>query len=102
MNNESGTTSNPTITQSVRALVDQGAETVETIKTRVGDVTDQVKQGGAAARTHTTTYIQANPLKSLVIAYAAGYIAMRLRTSPLVKIALVGTLGYLGTRFVRR
>ncbi len=101
MNNEFGS-SKPTIKDSVQTLVDQGSETVGTIKNRVGDAADSVKQGGAAARERTTNYIQANPLKSLVIAFGLGYVAMRVRTSPLFKVALISGLGYLAKQFIGR
>jgi ElaB/YqjD/DUF883 family membrane-anchored ribosome-binding protein len=90
------------IKDSVSTLVDQGSATVDAIKARLGDVGDQVKESSSAAIDRTTTFIEANPFKSVAISFGIGYVLMRLRTSPLVKIALVGGLGYLGTRLVRR
>ncbi|MDQ3367925.1 MAG: hypothetical protein M3680_21075 [Myxococcota bacterium] len=100
MNNEFGTKA--TVKDSVQGLVDQGSETVDAIKNRVGDVTNTVKEGGGAALDRATTFIQANPLKSLAIAFGAGYIAMRIRTSPLFKVAMLGGFGLLGTKVLRR
>jgi ElaB/YqjD/DUF883 family membrane-anchored ribosome-binding protein len=91
-----------TVKDSMSTLVDQGSATVGAIKARLGDVTDQVKEGGSAAIDRTSTFVEANPFKSLALAFGLGYVLMRIRTSPLVKIAVVGGLGYLGTRLVRR
>ncbi|MBA3819168.1 MAG: hypothetical protein H0X17_09775 [Deltaproteobacteria bacterium] len=101
MNNEFGNSSKATIKDSVQGLVDQGSETVDAIKNRVSDVTDTVKEGGTAALDRTTSFIQENPLKSLAIAFGVGYLAMRIRTSPFFKVAMIGGLGLLGTKVVR-
>ena len=101
MNNDLKDTK-PSIKQTVETLVEQGSETIDAVKTRAGDVADQVKDTTAAAYDRTTNYIQAHPLKSLAIAFGAGYLSMRIKTSPLFKVALFGGLAYLGTQFVRR
>lgn len=105
MNNEfdaTGKLVTPTVGESVRTLVDTSSETIDAIKTRLGDVTDNVKQGGSAAVDRTQSYIQANPYKSLLIAFGAGYVAMRIKTSPLFKVGMLGVLAYLGTSIYRR
>ena len=88
----------PSIKSSVTSLVDGGNEAVEAVKARLGDV----NQGAAAVYDKTTTYIQAHPLKAIGLAYGAGYLAMRIRTSPLFKVALLGGLAYFGSQFVRK
>jgi ElaB/YqjD/DUF883 family membrane-anchored ribosome-binding protein len=95
-------TAKTTIKQSVGNLVDQSSETMGTVKARLGDVTDQVKDSGTVAYDKTMNYIEASPLKAVLIAFGAGYVAMRIKTSPLFKIAMLGGLAYLGTSFVRR
>jgi ElaB/YqjD/DUF883 family membrane-anchored ribosome-binding protein len=87
---------------SVSTLVDQGTATASAIKSRVGDVADQVKESGAAAFARATSLVEEHPFKSLAIAFGAGYVMMRIRTSPMIKLALLGGLAYLGTQVVRR
>ena len=99
MNNEFD---KPNVTENVRTLIDQGAETVSSIKSRAGAVADGVKTGAVTARERTEAFVQASPLKAIAIAFGLGYVAMRIRTSPLLKVALIGGLGYLGKEFVRR
>jgi ElaB/YqjD/DUF883 family membrane-anchored ribosome-binding protein len=110
MNNENGSYSkeSASIKASVQNLVDQGSETVDAIKakvddlkTRVGDVSGTVKDGGAAAYDKTVSFIQANPFKSLAIAFGIGYVAMRIRTSRVLKIALLGGLGLAGRTIIK-
>ena len=74
MNTHTGTTTTPGtngplegIKQSVKDFVDQGQEKVEAIKSRVSDV-----------KGRTTTYIKANPLTAVGIAFGLGYLGMRL------------------------
>lgn len=90
------------IKDNVSMLVDQGSATVDAIKSRVADVTQQVKDQSATAVDRTTSFVEANPFKSLLLAFGIGYVAMRIRTSPLVKLAMIGGLGMLGSRIVRR
>lgn len=102
MNNEYENLNKPKVSENVRTLIDQGAETVSSIKSRAGEVADNVKSGGAAARERTEAFVQASPMKAIAVAFGLGYIAMRIRTSPLFKLALIGGIGYLGSQFVRR
>lgn len=97
MNNEFDT-SKQSIKSSVSAAVDQGAEAVQAVKAKLGDVNESASE----LYDRTTTYIQAHPLKAIGIAYGAGYLAMRIKTSPLFKIGLLGALLYAGSQFVRR
>ena len=86
------------VQDSVRALVDQGSETVDAIKSRVGEA----RTKGSAAYARTSSLIKANPLKSVAIAFGVGYVAMRIRTSKLTSLLVIGGLGYLGKRMFAR
>lgn len=102
MNNEFENVNKPKVTENVRTLIDQGAETVSSIKSRAGEVADNVKSGGTAARERIEAFVQASPKKAVATAFGLGYLAMRIRTSPLLKLALIGGVGYLGSQFIRR
>lgn len=95
-------TSTTSIKDSVQTFVDQGAEAVDAIKSRVAAVTDEAKAKSSDAYDALAKLIKDNPLKSLAIAFGIGYVAMRIRTSKLTKVALIGGLGYLGTRMFRK
>jgi ElaB/YqjD/DUF883 family membrane-anchored ribosome-binding protein len=110
MNNENGSFSKDpaSIKSSVQNLVDQGTETVDAIKskvadvkTRVGDVTGTVKDGGAQAYSNLVSFVQANPFKGIALAFGIGYVAMRIRTSPILKLALLGGLGMAGRKMIQ-
>lgn len=62
----------------MKGLVDQGADKVDEIRNRAMDVKQQVFDRGNAVVDRTTTYIKANPIKSVAIAFGVGYIGMRL------------------------
>ena len=62
----------------VRGLVDQGEEKVDAIKHKVIDVKDQAVTRGSAVLDRAETFIKANPLKAVGIAFGIGYIGMRL------------------------
>lgn len=91
----------PKVSESVRSFVDQGHETADVIRHRVSDVRDQVKEGGSTMIERTRSYVNTNPLKAVGIAFGAGYLAMRLTTSPLLKLGLLGGLVYVGKSLVR-
>lgn len=99
--NEFESTGKPGVTQSVRSFIDQGHQTAEVIRGRVSDVRGQVKHGGSTALERTRSYVNAHPLKAVGIAFGVGYIAMRIQTSPLLKLGLLGGLVYLGRGLVR-
>jgi len=90
------------VKESVASLVDQGGATIGAIKARAADVGKQVVDRGTVALDRTESVVQKNPFASVAIAFGIGYVAMRLRTSPLVKLGLIGGLGYLGIRLARR
>ena len=62
----------------VKGLVDQGADKVDAIKTKVVEVRDQAFTRGSDMLDRTTAMIQAHPIKAVAIAFGAGYIGMRL------------------------
>jgi ElaB/YqjD/DUF883 family membrane-anchored ribosome-binding protein len=62
----------------MKGLVDQGAQKVETLKTKVGEVTDQALHRSSDLLARTTDLIKAHPLKAIGIAFGAGYLGMRL------------------------
>ena len=64
--------------ETVKGLVDQGAQKVDAIKSRVADVKDQAVTRGSDVLDRATTLIKAHPIKAVAIAFAAGYIGMRL------------------------
>lgn len=66
------------IKDAVKGLVDQGAEKVDAIRSKVVEVKDQAMNRGGDVLDRATEIIKANPIKSVAIAFAAGYIGMRL------------------------
>lgn len=66
------------IKSSVKGLVDQGGEKVDAIKTKVIDVKDQAMERGNALLDGATDLIKAHPFKAIGVAFAAGYVGMRL------------------------
>ena len=66
------------IKSSVKGLVDQGSAQVDSIKTKVIDVKDQAMERGNALLDGATDLIKAHPFKAIGIAFAAGYVGMRL------------------------
>lgn len=90
------------IKDSVSKLVEQGHETVDTIKSRVADVQTQVREGGSSLRNQVSSYVDKNPMKAVGIAFGIGYLAMRIRTSPLMELAFLGAVGYGASRIFGR
>jgi ElaB/YqjD/DUF883 family membrane-anchored ribosome-binding protein len=66
------------IKDSVKSFVDQGAQKVDAIKTKVVEVKDQAFDRGSDILERMTTLIKAHPFKAVAIAFGAGYIGMRL------------------------
>ena len=62
----------------VKSIVDQGASTVGAVKNRVVDLKDQAVTRGGDVVGRVTDLVKANPLKSVAIAFGAGYLGMRL------------------------
>lgn len=79
MATRNGTTSSTTsIGSSVDERIESMKESANAIKNRVIDVKDQAMDRGNALLDKSTDFIKANPIKSVVIAFGIGYIAMRL------------------------
>jgi ElaB/YqjD/DUF883 family membrane-anchored ribosome-binding protein len=66
------------IKEAVKGLVDEGAQRVDAIKNRVVEVKDQALHRGGDVMDRATEMIKAHPIKSVAIAFTAGYIGMRL------------------------
>jgi ElaB/YqjD/DUF883 family membrane-anchored ribosome-binding protein len=62
----------------VKGYVDQGVQKVDAIKHKVVEVKDQAIDRGSDLLDRTTALIKAHPIKSVAIAFGAGYIGMRL------------------------
>lgn len=90
-----------TIADSVQTLVDQGVETIDTIKARVSEVTDEARSKGAELLERTTQLVKQHPLTSLIVSFGAGYIAMRITTSRITQLAMIGGLIYGGGRLMK-
>jgi ElaB/YqjD/DUF883 family membrane-anchored ribosome-binding protein len=87
--------------EDVTTFVDQGKDTVESIKARAGDMRQSISENGAAVLDKATSFIEASPVKAVAIAFGLGYLAMRIRTSPLLKFGALAGIGYLGLRAAR-
>jgi ElaB/YqjD/DUF883 family membrane-anchored ribosome-binding protein len=66
------------IKEAVKGLVDQGAQKVDAIKNKAVETKDQMFDRGGDMLERMTAMIKANPIKSVAIAFGAGYIGMRL------------------------
>lgn len=62
----------------VKGIVDQGAEKVDALKSKVVEVKDQAFNRGGDMVDRVTAMIKAHPIKAVAIAFGAGYIGMRL------------------------
>jgi ElaB/YqjD/DUF883 family membrane-anchored ribosome-binding protein len=91
-----------TVKDSVSTLVDQGHQTVDAIKSKVSDVGAQVRDNSSQILDATRGYVQAHPIKALGIALGLGYVAMRIRTSPVMELAFLGAFGYLANRVLNK
>lgn len=64
--------------ETVKGYVDQGAQKVDAIKTKVVEAKEQAITRGSVMLDRMTDMIKAHPLKSVGVAFGAGYLAMRL------------------------
>lgn len=87
--------------EDVTTFVDQGKNAVDALKTRADDVRQSISENGAAVVGKATSFIEASPIKAVAIAFGLGYLAMRIRTSPVLKFGALASLGYLGLRAAR-
>jgi ElaB/YqjD/DUF883 family membrane-anchored ribosome-binding protein len=66
------------IKETVKGIVDQGAQKVDAIKNRVVEVKDQALDRGSDVIERMTDLIKAHPLQAVGIAFGVGYLGMRL------------------------
>jgi ElaB/YqjD/DUF883 family membrane-anchored ribosome-binding protein len=66
------------IKESVKGLVDKGEKRVDEIRSRVVEVKDEAVTRGNAVLDKAVSFIKANPMKSVGLAFGVGYFAMRL------------------------
>ena len=85
-----------TISENVRTLVEQGSETIDAIRSRIDSVRTSMRDGGSVAFDRTVQFVDAHPFKAIAIAFGVGYAAMRVMTSPVLKLALLGAVGVAG------
>ena len=66
------------IKDTVKGLVDQGAQKVDAIRNKVVEAKDQAMNRGSEGLDRLASMVRAHPLKAVGIAFAMGYIGMRL------------------------
>ncbi len=66
------------IKDAVKGFVDQGTQRVDALKTKVVEAKDQAFTRGNDVLERITDMVKAHPLKSVGIAFGAGYLGMRL------------------------
>lgn len=66
------------IKHTVRDVVDQGAQKADALKSRMIEAKDQALRRGGDLLDRVVELIKAHPLKAVGIAFATGYIGMRL------------------------
>ena len=91
-----------TVKENVSTLVDDGRQTIDAIKARVSDVGAQVRDNSSQIIQATRGYVEQHPLKALGIALGLGYVAMRIRTSPVMELAFLGAFGYVANRVLNK
>ncbi|MDB4959846.1 MAG: hypothetical protein JWO36_7415 [Myxococcales bacterium] len=101
MNNQNGGSAAKPLKSGVQNLVDRGSDAADSIKVRVVEITDKAKSKGTELYDQIADVVKANPLKAIAIAFGVGYVAMRINTSKLTPLAVIGGLGYLGSRLLR-
>jgi ElaB/YqjD/DUF883 family membrane-anchored ribosome-binding protein len=63
---------------SMKGVVDQGAQKVDSIKSKIIDVKDGAVSRGGDLISRASGLIQAHPLKAIGIAFGIGFLSMRL------------------------
>lgn len=66
------------IKDTVKGIVDTGAQKVDAIKSKVGDVKEQAFTRGNDLVERVSEMVKSHPLKAVGIAFGAGYLGMRL------------------------
>jgi hypothetical protein len=76
---------------SLQSLLEQGAATYDALRARL----DDARTRGSDLVDRITDLMKQRPLTGVAIAFGIGYVAMRIRTSRLTPLAIVGGLLYL-------
>ena len=66
------------LSNTVKGIVDQGAQKVDELKTKAVEVKDQATTRGNDLIERASEMVRAHPLRSVGIAFGAGYVLMRL------------------------
>jgi len=66
------------LSNTVKGIVDQGAQKVDELKTKAVEVKDQAITRGNDLIERASEMVRAHPLRSVGIAFGAGYVLMRL------------------------
>lgn len=66
------------IKETVKDFVGKGEKRFDEVKSRIIDVKDQAADKGSAFLDKAESFIKANPLKAVGIAFGIGYVGMRL------------------------
>jgi ElaB/YqjD/DUF883 family membrane-anchored ribosome-binding protein len=66
------------IRDSVKGVVDRGAQKAEAIKNKVVEAKDQAINRGSEGLDRLASLVRAHPLKAVGVAFGLGYIGMRL------------------------
>jgi ElaB/YqjD/DUF883 family membrane-anchored ribosome-binding protein len=66
------------IRDSVKGIVDRGAQKADAIKSKVVAAKDEAMNRGSESLDRLASFVRAHPLKSIGIAFGLGYIGMRL------------------------
>lgn len=62
----------------VKGIVDQGAQRVDAFRSKVVDAKDQAVSRGSDVIDRASSMIKAHPLKAVAVAFGVGYVGMRL------------------------
>jgi hypothetical protein len=92
----------PAANDSSQAAVDQDANPIEAVRGRLVELADEARQRGEALAERARDLASTRPLTAVVVAFGAGYLAMRIATSKLTQLAAVGGLLYLAGGALRK
>ena len=87
--------------EAVDHLKQKGSEAVDHLKVRVVEITDEAKTKGMDFYDRAAALIKQKPFQAIGLAFGVGYLAMRINTSRLTPLAVLGGLGYLGAKLLR-
>ncbi|HEY0190843.1 MAG TPA: hypothetical protein VGC42_06940, partial [Kofleriaceae bacterium] len=87
---------------SPRAAVGQDSDALTALKAHISNVTDDLKSRGTSLADRATSLVATRPWTALAVAAGAGYVAMRVVTSRLTPIAILGGLFYVAGGALRK